>query len=190
MKKALVLLAGGTEEMEAVIVTDMLRRAGWSVTVAAVGPSRVVTASRGVILTADCLFSEVDPDDADILILPGGAEGTEALRREAALLDAIRRRHAGDGWIAAICAAPLVLQEAGILEGRRFTCHPAVKSRFLQGSPEDQWVVTDGKVITSQGPGTSFHFALEIISCLAGSEQAGQVRQGLTGPAGADTGAG
>ena len=180
--QALVLIADGTEEMEAVIVIDVLRRAKWSVTVAAVGDTRAVTASRGVNLTADTLFADTDPMEPDILILPGGAGGTEVFCKTPNVLDALRQRQAAGRWIGAICAAPLALQAAGILETHRFTCHPGVRDMAHTGTHTDDRVVTDANLITSQGPGTAFEFALAIIGQLESPAAAAAVSGGLILP--------
>jgi len=174
----LVPLADGTEEMEAVILVDVLRRAGIRVVTAALA-NRTVTASRGVRLTADALWSDARLQAFDAIALPGGAQGAASLAVEPTVLDLIRQYHAEGKLVAAICAAPLVLQSAGILGGRRVTCHPAVRERLQTGAYCPDRVVTDGNVMTSQGPGTSFAFALAIVARLAGAPQADAVAAGL-----------
>lgn len=165
MKRALVPIAEGVEEMEAVIVVDVLRRAKWQVVMAAVSP-QPIRASRGVRLLADCDWPDVNPAEFDVLILPGGAGGTAILAATPSVLDAVRAFHAAGKLIAAICAAPLVLQAAGILAGKRVTCHPGVAADLSATPRLRDRVVEDGNLITSQGPGTSFEFALAILSRL------------------------
>ena len=178
MTKALVLIANGSEEMEAVIIIDCLRRAKWEVTVAGV-TGLTVTCSRGVKVVCDRRIEEVSADTFDILALPGGAEGTKALMASAAVL-ALARAFTGAGkWVAAVCAAPLVLQAAGLLKGRKVTCHPGVKAQLVDTPRLDDRVVVDGRLITSQGPGTSFEFALAIIRCVEGPAAADTVAKGL-----------
>ena len=152
MTKALVPLANGCEEMEAVIIMDTLRRAGWEVLAAGVdeGP---VEASRGVRLVPDCAWDDVDPAAFDLLVLPGGNDGTERLSRDERVLDAIRSSYHAGKIVAAICAGPLVLQAAGILEGHRVTCHPGATEFLTATERVDEKVVVDGTVVTSQGPG-------------------------------------
>ena len=171
MTKALVLLADGVEEMEAVIIIDILRRAGWEVCAASLAPGPV-TASRGVKLLADKTWDETDPSAFDLIVLPGGAQGTENLRRDSRVLRALRD-FARDGKItAAVCAAPLVLQEAGLLAGKKATCHPGVAAQFTATPRADDRVAVDGKIITSQGAGTTFEFALAIVAAVDGAEKA------------------
>jgi 4-methyl-5(b-hydroxyethyl)-thiazole monophosphate biosynthesis len=176
----LLPLAEGFEEIEAVVVIDVLRRAGIAVTTAATGDTRSVAASRGVVLVADALWPEVEPDAFDALALPGGGPGTARLKTDARVLDAVRAFHAKGKTIGAICAAPTVLAAAGILEGRTATCYPGCEkglagARYTAGEP----VVADGNVITSPGPGTSFEFALALAGRLVGAAAAAQVKAGL-----------
>ena len=177
--KALVPIADGSEEMEAVIIIDTLRRAGWSVTVAGIG-GEVIEASRGVRLVPDLPWEAVDPDDYDVLLLPGGWNGTLTLRDHEGVKAALRAFAESGRWYGAICAAPLVLHAAGLLEGRRFTCYPGVEkelpSHFERS--EDK-VVVDGRMITSQGPGTAFEFALRAIAECDDPARAEEVRRGL-----------
>ena len=174
--KAIVALAQGVEEMEAVITIDCLRRARWEVVAAALAPG-VVKASRGVGLVADALWDDVRPDDHGLLALPGGAEGTRRLRAHAGVLEAVRRFASAGKWVAAVCAAPLVLQDAGILAGRRATCHPGVADSFTATARLDLPVVVDGRIITSQGAGTCFDFALAMIEAVDGHAAAARVAE-------------
>jgi putative intracellular protease/amidase len=119
-----------------------------------------------VRLLADCDWPDVNPAEFDVLILPGGAGGTAILAATPSVLDAVRAFHAAGKLIAAICAAPLVLQAAGILAGKRVTCHPGVAADLSATPRLRDRVVEDGNLITSQGPGTSFEFALAILSRL------------------------
>lgn len=178
MTKVLVPLADGCEEMEAVIIIDTLRRAGWEVTAAAIG-GQTVTASRRVRLVSDTLWEQIQLATFDVLALPGGAEGTRNLMADGRVLEAIRLFARTGKYVAAVCAGPLVLQAAGILDGRKATCHPGVKADLKTPERIDARVVTDGKIVTSQGPGTSFDFALELIRLIDGQTAADKVRQGL-----------
>ncbi|MBM4164071.1 MAG: DJ-1/PfpI family protein [Lentisphaerae bacterium] len=176
----LMPLAEGFEESEAVVVIDLLRRAGIAVTIAATGETRSVTASRNVVLVAETLWQEVDLDACDALVLPGGGPGTARLKADTRVLNAVRAFHTQGKTIGAICAAPAVLAAAGILAGHAFTCYPGCEkglagTRYTSQAP----VVADGNVITSQGPGTSFEFALALVERLAGAATAAQVAAGL-----------
>lgn len=178
MAKALVLLADGTEEMEAVITIDTLRRARWDVVAAGV-TGTTITASRGVKIVCDTTLEAVKHAPFDVLVLPGGAVGTQTMAGHAGVLSLVRTFMADGRTVAAICAAPLVLQAAGVLAGRRATCHPAVREDLTETEPLHDRVVIDGKLITSQGPGTTFEFALAIIASIDGEAAAKSVKTGL-----------
>jgi len=175
MHSVLVPLADGVEEMEAVIVIDTLRRAGWNVVVA--GLNSPVEASRGVKLLPDLLWEEVEPAGFEALVLPGGADGVANLIAEPTILEAIRNLSAHGRIVAAICAAPLVLQAAGVLEGRTVTCHPGVRAELESTSVVDESVVVDGRIVTSRGPGTAFEFALALIAMLDDEDAARAVAE-------------
>ncbi len=182
MVNVLVPIANGSEEMEAVIIVDTLRRAGWEVTLAAVGADTAIAASRGVRIVADAPLADVASRVFDAVVLPGGAGGTAVFRRSTALLE-ILRSHARSGkLVAAICAAPLVLQDAGLLDGRAATCHPGVADEFTATVRRVERVVEDGNLVTSQGPGTTIEFALTLIRRLAGPKAADRVADGLVTP--------
>lgn len=177
--KVVVPIASGYEEMEAVIIVDVLRRAGWQVTVAALEEEPVV-ASRGVKLSADCRWDDLVLADQDGLILPGGLGGTERLCSHVGVQAALRDFVERDRWVGSICAAALALHTAGVLEGRVFTCYPGVeKSLPTDVQPIDERVVVDGKLITSQGPGTAFDFALAWIEACESLEKAAAIRAEL-----------
>lgn len=171
MTRVLVPVANGTEEMEAVITIDLLRRAQWNVTATGVddGP---ITASRGVRLMPDKVWREINPGDFDVLMIPGGMPGVERFLQFEPLLDMIRAFDAAGKWIGAVCAAPLTLQAAGILKGRKATCHPGVAARLTATKRLDERTVVDGRIVTSQGAGTTFEFALTVIRLVDGPEKA------------------
>lgn len=178
MTRALVPMADGTEEMEAVIVIDTLRRAKWEVV--AVGMKKgVVTASRGVKIVPDAAWDEIDPSTFDLIVVPGGARGVEYFLKEERLHEAIRNLYCAGKIVAAVCAGPLVLQQAGVLDGRRVTCHPADATEITKATYVNEPVVVDGNVITSQGAGTCFKFALAIISKVDGPEKSAAVARGM-----------
>ncbi len=178
-KTALVPIADGTEEIEAVSIIDVLRRAGVAVTVASVMDRLQVTASRGVMLVAEKQISDCVNDTYDLVVLPGGIPGAEHLRDSEALAGILERQRASQGLYGAICAAPaVVLHERGLLEGRRATCHPAFRDHLPGYEEPDagrRRVVVDGPCVTSQGPGTAIEFALSLVSLLLGEEKAEEV---------------
>lgn len=183
MARVLIPVADGSEEMEAVILTDVLRRSGWDVNLAAVQPlaadGRTVVCSRQVALRADMPWESVDIESYDALVVPGGTAGAERLKTFAPLLRAIRRLAETRKLLAAICAGPLVLQAADALKGRQVTCYPALRTALTGCTFKDEPVVVDGRLITSQGPGTTFAFAFAIIRALEGFSLAKQVARGL-----------
>jgi protein DJ-1 len=175
MVRVLVLLAPGAEEMETVIVVDVLRRAAVEVTVAGLQGAGPVTCSRQVKLLPDvALDSARGPFDA--VVLPGGAQGAEALAASPKVLDLLREQEEAGRWIAAICAAPIVLVAANVAGGQALTSHPSVKARVEgHGRYSEERVVRSGKLITSRGPGTAFEFALAIVEELMGTDAAKKV---------------
>lgn len=171
----LVPIANGSEEIEAVCIIDVLRRAGADVTVASVGEHQI-TASRGVKIVADCLIGDCRDREFDLIALPGGIPGAENLRDSQALVALLRRQAAAGKWYAAICAAPaVVLSHHGLLHGRQATGHPAFSAQLTDGRPLDARVVVDGNCVTSQGPGTAIEFALTLVALLFDDAKAAEV---------------
>jgi 4-methyl-5(b-hydroxyethyl)-thiazole monophosphate biosynthesis len=167
--KILVPIADGTEEIEAVTIIDVLRRAGADVTVASVGALQI-TASRGVRLTADVSIVDCVGRLWDLVVLPGGMPGAENLRQSSELTRILRDQQARGALYGAICAAPaVVLESHGLLAERKATCHPNFVQRLADASAVDSPVVEDGPVITSRGPGTALLFALHLVERLFGS---------------------
>jgi protein deglycase len=170
IKRVLVPLADGTEEIEAVTIIDVLRRAGAEVTVASVGELQI-TASRGVRLVADCLIGQCIDIAYDLVALPGGMPGAEHLRDSRELKQILQRQSAAGGLVGAICAAPAVVLEAhGLLQNRRATCHPNHVKRLQNPTAAGAPVLVDGNWVTSQGPGTALAFALKLVEMLFGRE--------------------
>lgn len=179
MIRALIPIADGCEEMEAVIVADTLRRAGWEVVLAGLHGTAPVTASRKVKLIPDTRWEDLDLLSFDLLVLPGGAGGTRTLCEHDGVQETLRIFDIEEKWIGAICAAPLALHKAGILAGRKFTCYPGVEQEMHRPDRAHEAVVTDRNLITSQGPGTAFDFALKLIEQIENPAIAEKVRSGL-----------
>lgn len=181
MAKVLVPLADGCEELEAVTIIDLLRRAGIEVVSAGLKPG-VVKASRGVQLVPDLTLDSALQDEYDMVVLPGGMPGAAHLKSDPRILRLLKDMAAAGKYTAAICAAPMVLAEAGVLEGRQATSYPG----FLDGLPgvtvSAAAVVRDGKMLTSRGPGTAMDFALALIETLAGADKRQQVEAALVRP--------
>jgi protein deglycase len=175
-RRVLVPIGTGSEEMEAVIVIDVLRRAGAQVTVASVEPSLDVVCSRNVKLVADRLINDCVPESWDLIALPGGMPGAERLRDSRPLLDLLDKQRSADKPIAAICATPAVaLEHHGFLKGYKATAHPAFVDKLSDGSEADRRVVSDAALTTSRGPGTAFEFALALVKRLYGEEKMREV---------------
>ena len=174
----LIPVADGSEEMEVVIVADTLRRVQWHVILAGLAVG-AVTASRGVRLMPDIAWADVIPDAFDMLVIPGGGEGVKALAKDERLLATVRTFMANGKWVAAICAGPLVLQAAGVLKGRRVTCHPGVAGELTQTPRLNDRVVVDGRLITSQAPGTAFEFSLALIRAVEGDRKADELAKSM-----------
>jgi protein deglycase len=174
----LVILAEGFEEMEAVTPIDLLRRAGADVTVAATADGIYVTGRGGLTLHADTTLSAAESSRFDCVLLPGGP-GVSRLRADVRVLEIVRRQHKDAGWIAAICAAPVVLKDAGILEGRRYTAHFSVAPE-LPAALLGERVVVDGRLVTSRGAGTALDFGLTLVELLVSREKASSVAQSIS----------
>lgn len=177
-KTALVPVADGTEEIEAVTIIDTLRRAGVSVTVASVG-ERQITASRGVRIVADCLIGDCLHDPPyDLIALPGGMPGAEHLRDSKTLHGLLQRQKNEGRLIAAICAAPVVVLLAHhLLENQNATGHPNFSPHLPNQMAVRSRVVVDGSLITSRAPGTAMEFALTLVEILCGRDKAAAVAQ-------------
>lgn len=179
MTRVLIPIVNGVEEMEAVIAADTLRRAGWEVVLTGLQPG-VVHASRGVMLQPDTTWSEIEPETFDLMLLPGGAQGTANLAADPRITSALHAFQKAGKWIAAICAAPaVVLHPAGILAGRSATCYPGLASGLADTRWQTQHVVIDDRIVTSRGPGTAFEFAVTLIRLIDGDEAAGNVASGM-----------
>jgi 4-methyl-5(b-hydroxyethyl)-thiazole monophosphate biosynthesis len=179
MAKVLVPLAAGFEEIETVSIIDILRRGGVEVVSAAIGEALEVQGAHGIAMKADKLFGEAAKDDYDAIVLPGGGEGTENLRRSEAVLERIRAQKAAGRLNCAICAAPLVLAEAEVIDpGIHVTCYPSVSvemDRPVASVP----VIVDRDIITGQAPGAAMLFALVVLQTIAGERVARKVARGL-----------
>lgn len=180
MARVLVPLAAGFEELEAVTIIDLLRRANIEVVVAGLeeGPVR---GSHDISIIPDTTLAEALASEFDMLALPGGLPGSDHLAADARLRSLLRKMADSGRFTAAICAAPRALAAAGVLKGRRATSFPGALSSeaMTELTYEECAVVTDGKVITSRGPGTAIDFALALIGALQGENKRREVEQRL-----------
>jgi protein deglycase len=186
-KCALVLLADGCEETEAVTTIDLLTRAGVEVTIASINEQDKVQCSRGVILQVQKIFSQIKDQLFDVVILPGGLKGAENFRDSPQVIEKLKQTHQQGHIVAAICASPaMVLQHHNLFPTAYMTGYPSTKTAFKLWKDERAYYDQHSKVITSQGPATSIDFALKIIATLCGAEKAKHVAAELVLPEGID----
>lgn len=178
-KKILVPVAQGTEEMEAVTIIDVLRRAGAKVTVASVDQI-MIRASKGLEFKADCLIKDCVDKDFDLIVLPGGIPGAEHLRDSKELEILLKRQAQQKRFYAAICASPaVVLHHYGLVRPGKVTCFPSFTQFIDNGNTSSENVVVDGNCITSKGAGTACEFALKLVELLYSEDKKNEVRTGL-----------
>ena len=174
-KKVYLFLADGFEEIEALTVTDLLRRIHVDVEMVSIDGSLAVKGAHGIEVKADLLFEEAKFDDGDMLVLPGGMPGTRNLLNHKGLADLIHIYNVEEKYLAAICAAPSVFGAFGILKGKKATCFPGVEQKRTGAKFVNDRVVTDGHVITSRGMGTAIDFGLKLVEVLADEETASEL---------------
>lgn len=172
--KVLIPLAEGFEEIEAITVIDILRRAGIE-TVTAALTKNPVTGSHGISVIADKLLE--DAGNFNAIVLPGGLPGSTNLKNDQRILSIIKKINGAGGLTAAICAAPIVLSEAGILKDKKFTCYPGHENTITEGIHINEKVVSDGSIITGIGAGAAPLFALKIVEFLKDKETAAEIKK-------------
>jgi 4-methyl-5(b-hydroxyethyl)-thiazole monophosphate biosynthesis len=178
MANALVLLAEGFEEIEAVTIVDVLRRGEVVVTTASLS-GKHVRGSHAIVVESDVLLSAVNVDDFDALVLPGGP-AAKTLREDARAQAVIKQAGAAGKLVAAVCAAPTALDAAGLLRGKRATAYPG--SALPSAHFVEERVVEDGNIVTSRGPGTTMAFALKLVERLSGPGVASKTAERLLAP--------
>lgn len=179
MSKVYVFMAQGLEEVECLAVVDVLLRGGLEVLLVSVGTEKLVTGSHGFRIQADALMQDLDPEEADVLFLPGGMPGTKNLAACKPLCDVLLKAHEQGKRIAAICAAPSVLGELHILEGKKATCYPGYEAALLGADYTGAGVVTDGHVTTARGLGYALDLGLELLRILKGEETAEKIKKSI-----------
>ena len=182
MKKVLIVLAEGFEELEAVATIDVMHRGGLEVVRASLGEERTVQAAHGTRIECDCAFPKLRglPDEFSAIVLPGGSLGMRNLLADESIAKALHDFDYAGKIVAAICAAPIVLGAAGLLEGRKFTCYPGCETEIASGKYDNMSaVVKDGNLITSRGPGTAIAFGLAIVEALVDAAAAHSVAHGM-----------
>ena len=178
MPKVAVILADGFEEVEAIAIIDVLRRAGIDVVAAGLHDGHI-TSTHKVKIIPDTVIDTVKADDFDMLVLPGGQPGSDNLNADARVIALIKSFSQKGKLTGAICAAPFVLGNAGVLAGKRATSYPSYKDKLGGATYEEKTVVEDGNVLTSRGAGTALAFGLAIVARLVGAEKAQKIKEAM-----------
>ena len=179
MKEVYAFLADGLEEVECLAAADVMIRAGLKVTLVSITGRQEVTGAHGFTIRTDALFEEVKPEQAALLFLPGGMPGTKHLAECTPLCEALKRALKEGRRVAAICAAPSVLGQLGLLEGKQATCYPGFEAALTGASYTHQGVVTDGGITTARGLGYALDLGLEVVSLLLSREEALKVKAAI-----------
>ena len=172
--KVVVPLAEGFEEIEFSTIVDILRRAGIDVTAAGLKEG-IINGAHGIRVTPDTVIDKASADDFDVIILPGGYPGFVNLGQSEKVLRLVKEMYDRNKYVTAICGAPSVLAKAGVIQGKKATIFPGMEDALTGAQRSDERVVVDGKVITSQGPGTAMEFAIKLVEVLAGRSKAEEV---------------
>ena len=174
-----VHLAEGFEEIEALTAVDVLRRASIDVQTVSVTGNRVVTGTHGVPVTADILYEDAEYEDCEMIVLPGGMPGTTNLKEHAGVRKVVKEHTQAGKYVGAICAAPTVLADLGLLKGKKITCYPTVEQEIQGAVLLRTPVAVDGNIVTGRGAGTAVEFALKLIEVLEGEEKAQEVAKAI-----------
>lgn len=175
---ALMITTVGFEEIEAMAVADILRRAGIKLTIASLD-FKLVSGAHDVLIKSDCLIDELPDKDYEMIILPGGEPGTTNLASDERVIETIQRFYDSGKKVAAICAAPRILNNMGLLDGRKATSYPSTQPEMTQCTYVTDPVVVDGPITTSRGPGTAMAFAYSLVEQLKSKAVADQLRSGM-----------
>jgi len=174
-----VFLAPGYEEIEAITVVDILRRAGVVVSTVSMDGDKIATGAHNIPLIADLVFDDCDFSEAELLYLPGGLPGATNLDAHQGLRDLLLSHNAKGGWIAAVCAAPLVLGHLGLTKGKTCTCYPGFESELGNANYTGGMVEVDGNIITGRGPAACMELGYTILKALGLDDAADQIREGM-----------
>ncbi len=178
MKRVVVPLADGFEEIEAMSIIDILRRADIDTVIAGLHEGPILSA-RGIKLIPDTTIDKINADDFDMIVLPGGQPGTDNLNADETVRKLIQDFYNKGKLTGAICAAPYVLANSGILKGKKATSYPSYKDKLKDADYLEESVVEDSNVLTSRGPGTAACFAFKIVEKLVGKEKAEQLKEAM-----------
>ncbi|MDR2927514.1 MAG: DJ-1/PfpI family protein [Cytophagaceae bacterium] len=174
-----ILFAEGFEEIEALMPADVLRRAGMKTLLVSASKSLEIKGAHGIIVKCDLFLEDIDSDNMLMLLLPGGMPGTQNLKNNPKVIEMVRQCASAEKWIAAICAAPMILGEMNLLAGRKATCYQGYEKYLLNADILSVPAITDGKIITGRGMGTAMEFSLEIVTQLLGEEKAMKMKNEL-----------
>jgi 4-methyl-5(b-hydroxyethyl)-thiazole monophosphate biosynthesis len=177
MQNIAVHLAEGFEEIEAISIIDVLRRADFDVNIVSISGNFVVTGSHNIKIMADSLFESIDYNLIDMIVLPGGMPGTKNLNNHQELKNQILNFYENGKLLGAICAAPMVFGNLGILEGKKATCYPGFENELIGAKTTGRAVEQAGKIITGKGAGVAIDFALKIVEILKGKELAKELAE-------------
>lgn len=179
MIKVSVLLADGFEEIEALTAVDLLRRARIYVDTISITDDYTVHGAHGINVQTEDLFDEVDFSESDMIVLPGGMPGTTNLKEHAGVGKVVKEHTQAGKYVGAICAAPTVLADLGLLKGKKITCYPTVEQEIQGAVLLRTPVAVDGNIVTGRGAGTAVEFALKLIEVLEGEEKAQEVAKAI-----------
>ena len=179
MGKVFVFLADGFEEIEGLTVVDMLRRADIPTVTVSVGNSKMITGAHRIEVEADIMFHEVLEPEAAMYVLPGGMPGTLHLKEHEGLGKLLQKAYKNGKYLAAICAAPTVLEKYGMLEGRNATSYPTVEEELKSANYKTDKVVVDGNIITSRGMGTAIDFAAKLVELIKGTKEKDELLESI-----------
>ncbi len=179
MAKVYEFLANGTEEVEALITVDILRRGGVDIKMVSTTGSEYIESSHGIVIKCDQMIENSDFSDADMLLLPGGQPGTTNLMAHEDVRNAISAHYAAGKKVGAICAAPMILGDLGILKGKKATCYPGCENGMIGAEYTHELYTIDGNIITGEGPAATFPYAYAILEMLTDKQTAERLKEGM-----------
>ncbi|NLM75899.1 MAG: DJ-1/PfpI family protein [Clostridiaceae bacterium] len=177
--KVYVMLADGFEEIEAMAVVDVLRRGDVETVMVAVKGDKVVLGAHDIPVVADKKISDIQVEKDDMIVLPGGSKGVENLEASETLIEMLKKHQEQNGWIAAICAGPMILGKLGFLNGIKATCYPGCETELKDAVCSEENAVVDKNFITGRGPGVTLDFAFAILSVIKGNEIAEKIKEAM-----------
>ena len=178
-KRALILLAPGFEEIEAITPLDVFRRGGIDAISASITEDKAVASARNIKIVADKFIDEIMDENFDLIYLPGGLDGTENLSKDERVIKLLKRQLEEKRIVAAICAAPTILDKHELSKGKKLTCYPTCQDWIKKSTVIDEKIVYDECIYTSQGPGTAFEFSLFLLGVLLGEDKKEEIAKAM-----------